>query len=180
MEFLGIDIRFSTQEIEWDNAVVTFKSTDEIQGGLFQDQNLVRVRSYSHFNFIQRTPGSWILESFADNKSSLRLTHDRLVAFSTWHWTHKRSWKSGTWGFQRGCYSSRLCAGVGRTWGSKSGQNENFGVVFAEVALLCDWWKCLISHCANYSGAQSRSFGKSLVLGTPDPFPKRLHGIWFL
>ncbi len=35
MEFLGIDIRFSTQEIEWDNATVPFKDTDEIQKGLF-------------------------------------------------------------------------------------------------------------------------------------------------
>ena len=35
MEFLGIDIRFSTQEVEWDHAVVPFKDTDEIKNGLF-------------------------------------------------------------------------------------------------------------------------------------------------
>ena len=35
MEFLGIDIRFSTQQVEWDNAVMPFKTSDEVQSGLF-------------------------------------------------------------------------------------------------------------------------------------------------
>ena len=35
MEFLGIDIRFSTQQVEWDNASIPFKSSDEVRQGLF-------------------------------------------------------------------------------------------------------------------------------------------------
>ena len=35
MEFLGIDIRFSKKEVEWDNAIVPFKDQDEVQNGIF-------------------------------------------------------------------------------------------------------------------------------------------------
>lgn len=35
MEFLGIDVCFSTQEVEWDNATVPFKDGEEALKGLF-------------------------------------------------------------------------------------------------------------------------------------------------